>query len=138
MNLDYLAGIVDGEGTVGLTIRRKKNEIQPYIAIANTVKSLMDEIGKFYTENNLTWCISTKQPRKKEHRVSYTITVKGRDAIRLASLLKNRLMIKSVQAGLLVDEYASCTPRNGKYSELQRITKQALVHRMQVLNSRGV
>ena len=132
MNLDYLAGIVDGEGTISIT--RYKNTLTPYISIANTNIKLIEEISKFLGSLDIVFHVSKKQPKKSNHQVSYGLSVRYNHAIRLAELLHGKLVIKSEQARMLIEDYKKCTPRNGKYNTKQLEIKSKFFTRLQSLN----
>ncbi len=139
-NLDirYLAGIVDGEGTISCSSHDGSPlNVQPYVAIANNHRGLIDLIAKEMTELGLNPRISTKKPRSIRHNVGYTVAVVGRDAIKLAMLLQNILIVKFEQARILAEDYPACTPRNGRYSASDRALKNKVIARLRELNRRG-
>lgn len=141
MTLDYVAGIVDGEGTISLHPYKtyyKGRGYMPYISVANTDRRLLDAMAEFFKELGVSSSFCTKPARKANHKVSYAISVRGAKAIRLAKLLTGRLIIKKEQCAILAEEYEACTPKNGQYTPEQRKDKELLIDRFHVLNMRGV
>lgn len=138
MNYQYLAGIVDGEGTIGITSLKSKIRFSPFISISNTNKQLLNTILEFLKKEGFNACISTKKPRKENHKTCYSLTIKDKYAIKLAKILKNELLIKAEQATLLAENYEICTPRNGKYNSELLVMKNNLISKIKSLNSRGI
>lgn len=134
MNLDYLAGIVDGEGTISIAKSGHGKGLMPYISIANTNLKLIEEISGFLKSIGVGFHVSKKQPRKSNHQVSYSLNVRYNHAIKLAELLRWKLVIKSEQARMLIEDYKKCTPRNGKYNKEQLEMKSKFFTCLQSLN----
>ena len=66
--ISYLAGIIDGEGTVSF-MKRGENYF-PTVTIANTSRKLLDWCGQ---KVGLGFSICVKKPRSQNHSVSYHI-----------------------------------------------------------------
>lgn len=109
----YLAGLIDGEGTITLTRRQKEAERSIVITIANTERILVEHpliltgVGR----------ISSKRIFKEGHSPSWVYQVSGRQALevirQIAPFLKS---YKRNRAELALQEYIRLTPRNGRYS----------------------
>ncbi|WP_077214721.1 LAGLIDADG family homing endonuclease [Bacillus dakarensis] len=111
----YLAGIIDGEGTVTLTRMHENEYRRPCITIASTDKELLDYI------QTLTGGTITKKKNYKPdiHKNSYSLMIKKKDTVfYLLRKISNFLRIekKKQRALLILENYEKVTPRNGKYS----------------------
>ncbi len=112
----YIAGIIDGEGSIML-IRFHNNQYpSPSVSIASTTIELLQWI-KLKTEIGV---IKGKKVYDLEkHKPSYSYIVKYNDAIKLLELIYPYLIIKSKKqrAYMIITEYKDLTPRNGRYSK---------------------
>lgn len=138
MNKSYLAGIIDGEGTIGFSHRKKKNVYVPYIAIANTNAKLIYETKTFLLSCNINSVVTRKKPIKIHHKVCYTLRCIYNNAIRLAILVQDDLIIKKEQSFLLTKDHVQSTNRNGRYTKNELKIKNNIYRKMSSLNSRGV
>jgi len=127
----YIAGIVDGEGSIML-IRHHRNETHsPTVSIANNDLHLLKWI-KERTGGTLV----SKRKRKKHHDSSYMLTIRQDRAIRFLKEIQPYLIIKQPQARLIVEEYKNVTHRAGKYDPDMLLRKNALVRKIRLLNQR--
>ncbi len=134
MNYDYLAGIIDGEGTISIT--KEGNGTMPYVSISNTNSLLIDKISKFLRNKNIRFNISIKKPRKLNHKTAFNLVIRYDDAIKLSKILYKKLIVKSQQAKILIKDYKKYTLRNGKYNKKQFENKLNMVKSLQALNNR--
>lgn len=127
----YLAGLVDGEGTITLSRHHKGQNPQPRLAISNNCLSVL-EWARSVTGKGL---IIRRSPRKEWHRQSYVWQVCLAGAVlEILAEIRPYLRIKQRHASLLLDEYKACTPRNGKYSGAVLALKGKLIETMRALN----
>jgi hypothetical protein len=109
----YIAGLIDGEGTVTL-VRKHKNEYrQLCISISST------EIALLYFVKHATNVgkITNKRTSKPHHTPSFAYAVYNRQALGLLSqILPHLRSYKLERAKLIINSYLRVTPRNGKYS----------------------
>lgn len=110
----YIAGIIDGEGSIML-IRNNYNKFpSPCISISSTTLELLEWI------KNTTHVgkIIKKKIYKEYHKDSYSFVVTYNDAINLMSEIYPFLVINSKRqrAKLIIDNYKKLTPRNGRYT----------------------
>lgn len=127
----YLAGIVDGEGTVTLA-RHHKNEMPaPCVSVANNNRALLKWI-----QTRLGGTIVSKKKRKVWHRDSYAWTIRSNRAIRFLDEIKRYLIVKKPQAELILKKYKSVTHRAGKYTPDMLQKKMKLVAAIRKLNHR--
>ena len=125
----YLAGIVDGEGTVTLTRHHKNETHTPRVCVANNNLELLNWI-------KLKWggVIVSKKKYKIHHRDSYVWYVAQDRAIRFLNEIKQYLIIKKPHADLITSEYKSVTHRAGKYTPRMLKKKMRLVAKIRKLN----
>lgn len=128
----YLAGIIDGEGTVTLA-RKHRNELHsPEVSVANTNQRLI-----VWLKNKTgSGTICLKQKRSIKHRTAYTWKIRGDKAIALLKEISRWLIIKKPHADLILRDYKKLTPRNGRYDEQTLKKKMKLVALIRALNSR--
>ena len=111
----YIAGIIDGEGSIMLIRFHKNQHPAPCINISSASHELLQwvldtsKMGRIQSKKNYN-------PHK--HQDSYTYTVRYNDAIELLSQIEPYLIIQSKKqrAKMILTEYKSLTPRNGRYS----------------------
>ena len=110
----YLAGLIDGEGTVTLTRKHKNENRQLAISIANTEKQLLDFCFNTIGAGKIT----RKRKNQDHHTASFTYAIYNRQALSLLEqVLPYLRSYKSKRAKLILDNYVSLTPRNGKYTD---------------------
>jgi hypothetical protein len=127
----YLAGIVDGEGTIGLW-RHHKNETQtPNVTVANNSLELLEWI-----KARVGGTIISKKKRLAHHSDSYAWSIRQNRAIEFLNDIKEYLIIKRPQAELITGRYKSVTHRAGKYTPEMLAKKEALVAEIKELNKR--
>ena len=126
----YIAGIIDGEGTVTLT-RGHVNELpSPRVSVANNDLRLL----KWIREKAGCGCITTRSKVQPQHGVNYVLNVCDDPALKLLAEVKEYLIIKKPHAELLSSRYKAVTPRNGRYTEELLAGKMALVAEIRQLN----
>jgi len=118
----YLAGLIDGEGTVTLCRKHKNENRQLAITISNTERQLLE----FSLQAIGAGKITRKRTSKASHTPSFTYAIYNRQALAvLKQLLPYLRSYKLKRAKFIVDNYLELTPRNGKYSlELKQARKQ--------------
>ena len=128
----YLAGIIDGEGTISF-LKRGESYI-PQVSIANTSKKLMEWCKTVVGENGT---VCRKAPRLPHHSLSYHIRWRFDAALRIAQLCLPYLIIKIDQAKALL-KWKSVVRRNGRYGPEELVRRTRLVGKIRALNSRPV
>lgn len=127
----YLAGIIDGEGTVTLVWSHKNKTPCPEVSVSNTSLLLLKWIQK-----RVGRAISSKNTSKPHHTISYVWRLRYDKAICFLSEIKEYLIIKRQHAELITQEYKKVTHRAGKYTPQLLQKKNALVQRIRKLNQR--
>ncbi|MFZ3576685.1 LAGLIDADG family homing endonuclease [Virgibacillus sp. DJP39] len=112
----YIAGIIDGEGSITLTRMHSKEHRRPCISISSNDKEMLVFIqnlvgGGIYNKKNYN-------PSKFQN--SYTLYIKKKeDVFQTLGVVHAFLRIerKKKRAEWILSNYDSVTPRNGKYNE---------------------
>lgn len=112
----YIAGIVDGEGTITLTSHKKGNFPSPTISVASSDIELLlwlkGKIGK--------GTISKKRNYNTEkHKDSWSYMLKQNYALDILQEIEPYLVInsKKARANFILNNYKKLTPRNGIYTK---------------------
>lgn len=109
----YIAGLVDGEGTVTLTRKHRNENRQLALTICSTEKVLLRHVLECTGVGKIT----NKARSKAHHLKSFTYAVYNRQALQVLEQIGQYLLsYKSSRAALALREYVRVTPRNGKYS----------------------
>ena len=127
----YVAGIVDGEGTVTLMKHHKNETHIPFVGIANNSLELLKWIKSLAGGN-----ICSKKKRLPHHNDSYVLNIRQDRALRFLNEIKQYLIIKRRQADLITSRYKSVTHRAGKYTPEMLKNKMLLVAKIRKLNQR--
>ncbi|MFH1868368.1 MAG: hypothetical protein ABH843_05300 [Candidatus Omnitrophota bacterium] len=127
----YLAGIVDGEGTVTLVRSHKNKTPCPEVSVSNTSLILLKWI-----QRRAGGVIASKNTSKPNHSVSYVWRLRYDKALCFLNEIKEYLIIKRRHAELITQEYKKVTHRAGKYTPQLLKKKDALVQRIRKLNQR--
>ena len=85
MNLDYLAGFIDGEGTIGFT--KGPTNMVPYISISNTNFNVLEEIKNYLLAEGITSRLIVKKQRNERWAIAYALLIRWNFAIKLAEKL---------------------------------------------------
>lgn len=123
----YIAGIIDGEGSIMLTRFHKNEYHSPCVSIASTDLELLEWIKYTIGSGNIT---PKKNYNEERHKNSFTYTIIYDDAIKLLQEIETYLVIhkKRARAQHIIFNYKKVTLRNGKYSEIQKIAKEQFYH----------
>ena len=110
----YVAGLIDGEGTITLTRLHFGENRRLVVSIANTELPLLafvlDKVG--------AGKITRKKTTSDRHAPSYCHAISSRQALSLLQQVQPYLRsYKRQRADLALKQYQALTPRNGKYTE---------------------
>jgi len=118
----YVAGIIDGEGTITLTRTHRGENRRPVISISSTERPLLSYVRQVVDAGRIT----NKMRTREHHSPSYAFTLSSRKALALFSQVSPFLQTyKAGRARLLLEEYLQVTPRNGRYTATQRDRRAA-------------
>lgn len=111
----YIAGIIDGEGSIMLIKFHNNQHPAPCINVSSASIELLEWIVKTTKMGRIQ---SKKNYKPHKHQASYTYSVRYNDAIQLLDEIEPYLVIpqKKLRAKLILNEYKRLTPRNGRYS----------------------
>ncbi|MBL1458401.1 MAG: LAGLIDADG family homing endonuclease [Methylophaga sp.] len=116
----YIAGLIDGEGTVTLCRKHKNENRQLAVSISSTEKYLLEYVLEVVGTGKIT----TKKTVKTHHSPSFTYAIYNRQALNLLTQISPYLRTyKKHRSQLILKDYLRLTPRNGKYSEELRSAK---------------
>ncbi len=108
----YLAGLIDGEGTVTLTRIHRGENRRLVVGINNNERGILEFVRDAVGVGRIT----TKRVYSERHRQSYTFHVSSRQALDLlAQVVRFLKSYKAGRAALALSDYVGSTPRNGKY-----------------------
>lgn len=118
----YIAGLIDGEGTVTLSRLHRNERRRLVVSIANSELPLLcfvrDQVG--------AGKITRKRKISDRHAPAFCYSISSRQALSLLiQVLPWLRTYKRRRANLAVARYVSLTPRNGRYSERQAASRLA-------------
>lgn len=122
VTLDYVAGIIDGEGTITLSrLHRTDKWRTPVVSVSSTTIEILNALVAAFGGH-----ICTHKTYKQHHLPNFSWRVSGRKAVDACTQLKTRLLVpsKRCRAELIATKYVDCTIRNGKYTAAQTRKKQ--------------
>ncbi len=122
----YLAGLIDGEGTITLSrINRNK-----YRALVVTVSNTEMDILQYVQAVTGVGKITNKRSVKSTHAPSFTYQVSNRQALGILGQIVEYLRShKAARAHLALEDYLLLTPRNGRYSTEQLEKRELFIER---------
>ena len=116
----YIAGLIDGEGTVTLTRTHAGENRRPVVSVANTELPLL----QFLVDHVGVGKITRKRVVSDLHTPSYCYAVSSRQALALlAQVAPYMRSYKRQRAELILAQYQLLTPRNGKYTAALRAAR---------------
>ena len=130
----YVAGIIDGEGTITLTRTHRGENRRPLLSISSTESALLLYVRSVIGAGRLT----NKACARPHHTPSFTYVISSRQALAVLSQVAPYLQTyKASRARLLLDGYTSVTPRNGRYSPEQWVARQQFEDRFFAISVRA-
>ncbi len=109
----YLAGLIDGEGTITLSHRHANERRHLVVSISSTERSLV----QWALEASGVGKVTGKRTTSPKHAPGLTYSVSNRQALDLLhQLLPYLRSYKRQRAELAMEHYRALTPRNGKYT----------------------
>ncbi len=123
----YIAGIIDGEGTITLTQEHSNEQRRLVVSISSTERRLLEYIQRITSIGT----ISNKRTYKNNHTPSYCYKVTNRQALSLIEQIYVYLRgYKAKRAQLVLDKYLALTPRNGRYTAELLAQRQAFEEKL--------
>jgi len=116
----YVAGLVDGEGTVTLTRWHRDENRRLVVSISNNDRAILEFVRRTVGTGQIT----RKRTYNPRHAESYTYQISGRQALELLRQVTPFLKsYKAIRAELALRDYIRMTPRNGRYTEAMRLAR---------------
>lgn len=113
----YIAGLIDGEGTVTLSREHVGENRRLAVTISNTELAILRFVAKTAGVGKIT----NKRAYSPRHTPSYVYKVTNRQALSLLEQIASYMQsYKRKRAILALERYVSVTPRNGRYTPKQR------------------
>jgi hypothetical protein len=130
----YIAGLIDGEGTVTLTREHRGESRRLVVSIANTELPLLEFVHQAVGAGRVT----RKRAASRAHTPSFAYRITSRQALDLlAQILPFLQSCKARRAQLAVARYIAVTPRNGRYAAELREERRAFEEEFLALCNRG-
>ncbi|HXN09349.1 MAG TPA: LAGLIDADG family homing endonuclease [Candidatus Acidoferrales bacterium] len=117
----YIAGLIDGEGTITLSREHRNENRRLVVSIASTERCLLEFVA------DRTGCgkITNKRTTSEPHTLSFAFRVTNRQALELLRQVRPYLRsYKAARAALALKHYLVLTPRNGQYTTGQTRARQ--------------
>ena len=109
----YIAGLVDGEGTITLTRTHRNERRRIVVAISNTDRALLDYVRDAVGAGHVTG----KKTYRPGHSPGFCYCINSRQALDLLSQIAGFLKTyRRARADIALASYIRSTPRNGKYT----------------------
>ena len=118
----YIAGIIDGEGSIMLNKSRKNEFRVPFVSVSSTTPEILDFL-KFHCSGT----ICSHKTYKEHHKPHWSWRISHNTALSLLEQIVNFLLVpeKLFRAKYLLDGYKKVTPRNGKYTTEMLVAKHS-------------
>ena len=117
----YVAGVLDGEGTITLSVKQRGGTHHLAVTVSGTERSLINYLQKTIGAGKVT----NKKIYQSHHKPSFTYSIYSRQALDVLKQVEPHLQTyKKKRARLVLDEYIEVTPMNGKYSDTQIETRK--------------
>lgn len=129
----YVAGLVDGEGSVMLSRRHLGDERQLVVSISNTEAALLEYVLAVVGAGKIT----RKRTYSERHAPGLTYAIGNRQALALLAQLEPYLRsYKAQRTRLVLEHYVRLTPRNGKYTDALRRQRGEFTRRVLAIRPR--
>ncbi len=129
----WLAGLIDGDGTIALSRRHQNENRQLEVSISNTDFVLLEYVKSIVGMGRIT----RKHSVARNHTPSGAYQVSNRQALSLLNQIYPFLRTyKAKRAKLVVENYVKLTPRNGRYTDEIMAKRNKFVEEFLMLNPR--
>ena len=106
LDLSYLAGIMDGEGYIGISVNDRKRgnrQYYPRWTITNCNRPIIDECIRILDNNSIAYHVSEWRSENKNHKLRYTIDGTGfRRSLKGLWVIEPYLVGKKLQARIVL------------------------------------
>ena len=136
MNIDYINGFFDADGSITISKQYKTSKYKALkIDFPNTELCILEEIKSYLLDLGIKSYLNTKPPKKDTHQTGYTLSLSGEYAFNLCKLLTPKHLKKLHRVNCVIKYWKDVTSRNGKYSSKQ-ISRKLAFERLFLLNFR--
>ncbi|MGE3480775.1 MAG: LAGLIDADG family homing endonuclease [Gammaproteobacteria bacterium] len=130
----YIAGLIDGEGTVTLARKHRGENRQLAVSISSTERPLLQHVLDVTGAGKITG----KRTAQHHHSPGFTYAVYNRQALSLLEQISPFLKsYKAKRSSLILQEYVALTPRNGKYPPILYLQRVAFERRLLAIKPNG-
>lgn len=117
----YIAGLIDGEGTITLSREHRNENRRLVVSIASTELCMLE----FVAERTGCGKITNKCTTSSRHTPSFAYRLTNRQALELLRQVTPYLRsYKATRAALALHHYRALTPRNGRYTASLKLARQ--------------
>lgn len=129
----YIAGLIDGEGTISLTRKHRGEHRQLMVSISSTEPRLLKYVHQTIGAGRIT----NKRTYHANHTPSFTYAISNRQALDVLEQVEPYLKTyKAKRARMILRSYVRLTPRNGKYTSVQLKERDIFIEKFLRLNPR--
>lgn len=110
----YMAGLIDGEGTIGVSRDHATRNRVPYLSVSSTTKEIID-----WLVENFGGTASVQKVYQDHHKQSWSWKLRNKAQLfELIAQIEPHMLepAKKARIKMLLTEYQTVTPRNGKYT----------------------
>ena len=137
-DLAYLAGIIDGEGYIGLCLAKdkrfkKKPNLRPVVTISNTNLELLNWINNTFKYGSFSFSLREDSRQNSRCKTRYRLECASRlNSLKILKAIFPHLKIKKSQANLVIEflekhEYGKYTEQEWEiYWKLRKINKRGV------------
>jgi hypothetical protein len=130
----YIAGLIDGEGTITLSRLHAGENRRLVVAIVSTEIQLLEFVLEEFSAGKIT----RKRTTSSKHAPSFCFAVTSRQALMLLMQVTRHLRsYKKLRAELALELYTALTPRNGRYDADQLAMRREFESRLLALSPNG-
>lgn len=127
LELAWLGGIIDGEGSLTLRKHRKRKEnyiIKPVIVINNTNKIIIDNIIRIYKKNDIAHWTTLVEYNNKKWKNYWSISIEGLRRIDRAIKILGPWLVGKKRHAEILKKF--CTSRLNKLGKHVRYSEKEL------------
>jgi len=129
----YIAGLIDGEGTITLSRLHAHEKRRLVVSIASTEIQLLQFVLDAFGAGKIT----RKRTASERHTPSHCFAVTSRQALALLNQVAPYLRsYKRSRADLVLAQYLALTPRNGRYTPDQLARRSEFETRLLSMRTR--
>lgn len=127
LDLDYVAGLFDAEGSVGVYPGKRKTEIRFCVSIANAEAVILHSIGSVFGGRVVPVKSASRKASYKSQRPAWAWRAEYEDALGFASAIRRRIQLKGPEMDVFIS-VRTLVGRNGKRvsDENLRLRREAI------------